>query len=423
MSGVALENSKVVGRIRHLKHGVASPVVVPSTAMSKLELTPDAQQSGVRPTVQRARVRKRHWLILLSFLLMVVVPVCATAYYLWTYAADQYASRVAFSVRTEETSSAIELLGGITELSGASSSDTDILFAYLESQDLVAQVDERTNLRAIWSRVTSADDPLFAFDPTGTIEDLHDHWDRKVSTAYDSSTRLIDLRVLAFDPLDAQRIAQAVLNESAAMIDRLSRIAQQDAIGATQVELNKAMERLKAARQSLTRFRNRTQIVDPSIDTQNQMGLLVTLQQQLAEALIASDLLAQTTRQNDPRVSQANRRIEVIEARILSERRNLGLGDETERREVFAALVGEYEGLVVDREFAEAAYAAALAAHDAALAEVRKKSRYLAAHVQPTLAEKAEYPERLTILAVVAVFSMFAWAIFCLVYYSLRDRR
>ena len=152
------------------------------------------------------------------------------------------------------------------------------------------------------------------------------------------------------------------------------------------------------------------------------MGLLVTLQQQLADALIDSDLLRDTTRQNDPRVAQANRRIEVIRARIASERRNLGLGDEGEGEEAFANLVGEYEGLIVDREFAESAYTAALAAHDAALAEVRKQSRYLAAHVQPTLAQRAEYPERIKILAIVGMLCFFAWSILCLVFYALRDR-
>lgn len=376
----------------------------------------------INPPARPARPRRRHRFLFVSFLVFVVIPVALSAYYLWTRAADQYASRVAFSVRTEEQSSAIELLGGITELSGSSSSDTDILFAYLTSQELVSRVDDRVDLRAIWSRVDIRDDPVFAFDPGGTIEDLQDHWARKIIIVYDSGTGLIDLKVLAFDPQDALRVARAILEECTAMINGLSRIAQEDSIRFTREELANAVERLKTARRALTQFRNRTQIVDPSIDTQNQMGLLVTLQQQLADALIDSDLLRDTTRQNDPRVAQANRRIEVIRARIASERRNLGLGDEGEGEEAFANLVGEYEGLIVDREFAESAYTAALAAHDAALAEVRKQSRYLAAHVQPTLAQRAEYPERIKILAIVGMLCFFAWSILCLVFYALRDR-
>ncbi|MFK7837000.1 MAG: capsule biosynthesis protein [Sulfitobacter sp.] len=379
-------------------------------------------QFAVRPPARPATTRRRHRFLLLTFTVMLMLPVCLTGFYLTERAADQYASHVAFSVRSEEQSSAIELLGGMTELSGSSSSDTDILFAYLSSQELVARVDQEVDLRAIWSRVPAGQDPIFTFDPEGTIEALQDHWARKISIVYDSSTGLIDLRVLAFDPQDAQRTAQAILEACAAMINSLSRTAQEDSIRFTQEELERAVVRLKTARRAITQFRNRTQVVDPSIDTQNQMGLLVTLQEQLAEALISSDLLADTTRKNDPRVTQAQRRIDVINARIAAERRNLGLGKEGGSGEAFASLVGEYEGLIVDREFAETAYTAALAAHDAALAEVRKQSRYLAAHVKPTLAEMAEYPRRLTILAVLAVFCFFGWSIFCLVFYSLRDR-
>lgn len=376
----------------------------------------------IKPPARPARPRRRHRFLMVSFVVFVLAPLLLASHYLWTRAADQYASRVAFSVRTEEQSSAIELLGGITELSGSSSSDTDILFAYLSSQELVMRVDAKVNLRQIWTRVSTEQDPIFAFEPSGTIEDLQDHWSRKISVVYDSATGLIDLEVLAFDPQDALRVAEAVLAECAAMINSLSRIAQGDSIRFTREELDSAEERLKAARRALTQFRNRTQIVDPSIDTQNQMGLLVTLQEQLAEALIAADLLVDTTRQDDPRITHANRRIEVIRARIASERQNLGLGEEGENGEVFANLVGEYEGLIVDREFAETAYTAALAAHDAALAEVRKQSRYLAAHVKPTLAQKAEYPERAKMLALLAMFCFFSWGILCLVFYSLRDR-
>lgn len=430
MSQAPSDISPPAGRVRHLKQGRAAPAQEPPkqpnvTAPQKVmppPAPPAIPEFVSRPPAQPARPRRRHVFLLLSFLFVVVVPVIAAATYLWTRAADQYASDVAFSVRTEEQGSAIELLGGITELSGSSSSDTDILFAYLSSQELVSRVNERVDLRAIWSRVSPQDDPVFAFDPTGTIEDLQAHWARKISIVYDSGTGLIDLEVLAFDPIDARDLAQAVLDECAAMINSLSKIAQEDSIRFTREELENAVARLKTARQALTRFRNRTQIVDPSIDTQNQMGLLVTLQQQLADALIESDLLQDTTRQNDPRIKQAKRRIDVINARIASERRKLGLGNEAEGGQAFADLVGEYEGLIVDREFAESAYTAALAGHDAALAEVRKQSRYLAAHVKPTLAQRAEYPERAKTLALLAVLCFFSWCIMCLVYYSVRDR-
>ena len=351
---------------------------------------------------------------------MVVLPAGISAYYLWVRASDQYISRVGFSVRTEEASSAIELLGGITNLSGSSSSDTDILYEFLQSQELVARIDSQLDLRAIWSRVDPAQDPVFAYHPPGSIEDLLEHLGRQVRIYYDGG--LIDLEVLAFTPQDARAIAQLIFEESTEMINQLSAIAREDAIGYARDELDRAEERLAAARVALAEWRNENQTVDPTADTAGQMGLVTNLQAQLAEALIELDILRDTTtRDDDPRVTQAERRISVIEDRIAAERAVLGTSGPG--RVAFADLVGQYERLQVDREFAEQAYTTALAAFDAARNDARRQSRYLAAHVRPTLAETSEYPKRATKLTTITIFAFLIWSVVVLVAYSLRDRR
>ncbi|WP_425093856.1 capsule biosynthesis protein [Tropicimonas sp. S265A] len=374
----------------------------------------------------KARLRRRHHLVLASFVCLVLAPILVAAWYLWTRAVDQYASFIGFSVRAEEVGSPIQLLGGVTDLSGSSSSDADILYKFLTSQELVARIDRTLDLRAIWSKVPPGQDPVFSYAPPGTIEDLLAHWSRKVTVYYDTTSGLIDLRVLAFAPGDAQAIAQQIFEESSAMINALSDLARQDAIGYARSELDQAEDRLRAARLALNSFRNRTQIVDPTIDAQGQMGLLSTLQAELAGALIDMDLLREVTVAQDPRLVQAARRIAVIETRIAEERQKLGLGGQGGgggTDPVFANLVGEYETLLVELEFAEQSYTTALAAHDAARHEAQRQSRYLAAHVTPTLAEKAEYPQRWMILSLLSLFAVLGWSVLVLVGYALRDRR
>ena len=151
------------------------------------------------------------------------------------------------------------------------------------------------------------------------------------------------------------------------------------------------------------------------------MGLVTNLQAQLAEALIQLDLLQETARENDPRITQAERLITVIETRIAAER--AVLGDTGNGRTGIADLVGEYERLLVDLEFAETAYTTSLASFDGARNEARRQSRYLAAHIRPTLAERAQYPDRPMTLAVITLFAFLIWSVVVLLAYSLRDRR
>ncbi len=375
--------------------------------------------TALRPPAEPAPPRKRHFGILAGFVLSVITPLAIIAWYLFAVAADQYASTVGFSVRKEEVSSPIELFGGVADFASTGSSDSDILYEFIRSQEIVETLEAALGLSVLYGRPDG--DPVFAYDPTGTIEDLQDYWHRMVRVTYDSTTELIEVRALAFTPEDARRISTAVFDESARLVDELSAIAQQDTIAFAKNEVERAVERLKSAREAMTGFRSRTQIVDPTADLQGQMGLLSTLEQQLADAMIAADMLRDGTGDDDPRISQAELRISVIEARIEDERRKLGRG--AGEGEDYATLLAEFERLAVDREFAEQAYTAALATYDQALAEARRKSRYLAAYIRPTLAEASEFPQKEVLLATAAFFLLSAWAIVVLVYYSVRDRR
>ena len=286
----------------------------------------------------------------------------------------------------------------------------------------MTRIDQRLNLRAIYSRHYQQD-PVFSFHPEGTIEDLVAYWTRMVRISYDANNGLMGLRVLAFDPHEAQRIAQAITDESVARINELSAVARADATRYAREELDQAVDRLRDAREAVTQFRSRNQIVDPLANIQGQVGLLNTLQEQLASALIDLDLLRDTARDSDPRITQLERRIEVIRARIAAERSEFGMGDQGETGDGYVALVGEFERLNVDREFAEQSYRSALMGYDVALGEAERTSRYLAAHITPTLAESSRYPERVLLFAGLTLFLLLVWAVGVLIYYSIRDRR
>ena len=374
----------------------------------------------VAPPARKARMKLRHYMIVLSFLLMVALPVGLAAWYLWTRAADQYASYTGFSVRSESASAPSEILGGLGNLmgvSGSSSTDTDVLFKFMQSHDLVTAVDEKLDLQAIWSKPEN--DPYFAYNGDGSREALLDEWQRKVRVYYDLG--MIELRVLAFDPVDAQNIATAILEESTVLINNLNEAAREDMLRYSREDLDQALDRLRTARLNMTEFRNQHRMVDPTADVAGQVGVVASLQEQLAQSLIELGMLQSNAQSNDPRISQAELRVRVIRDQIDAERGKIG--SETSNGEMLSDVVGQFESLTVDRVFAEQAYTAARAAYDGAVAEAQRQTRYLAAYVKPTLAEEAEYPERQKLLAIIGGFLLLIWLFGVLSFYSLRDRR
>lgn len=376
----------------------------------------------MRPAVKPAKIKKRHYGVILSFIILVLLPIGASAWYLYTRAADQYASTLGFVVRSEDVSSAADVFSGLSgTLGGGGQHDSDILYEFIRSSQLVQIIDEKLDLEEAFSRHFDVD-PLLSYNADGTIEDLTRFWQRNVRISYDTGSGLIELRVLAFDPIEAKVIASEVYAESTKMINNLSAIARADTTRYAQQDLDLSVDRLKQARESLTAFRLANQIVDPTADIQGQIGLLNTLQAQLADALIEFDLLSESTRDGDPRLEQAQRRISVIEDRITEERRKFSAEGQGPGGDTYAQTISEFERLTVDREFAETAYAASQAAYDGARAEANRQNRYLAAYITPTLAERAEFPQRELMLAIVALFSFLLWVISTLIFYALRDR-
>lgn len=377
-----------------------------------------ASLTTFRPPATVSKMRPRHTALLLSLFFMVVLPTLISAWYLWARAEDQYASHLGFSVHRENTMSGLGILSGLSSLSGSSSSDTDIIFNYINSQQLVTEIDAEIDLRSLWSKPEN--DPIFKFDTSEPIEGLVKYWKDMVNVYYDSSTRLIDVRVLAFAPEDAQKITEAIFRKSTVMINKLNDIAANDNLKYATEELDRSRAEVIRTRRDMTVFRNQYQIVDPESEIVAQSTILVTLQQQLAETLINLDLLREGNSTSDPRIPPLENRIRVIEERIVAEKAKIGSDS---GGEVFADVIAEYERLAAERLFAENAYQAARAAYETSLAENRRQSRYLAAHVLPTLAESSEYPKRLTRLALIAGFLSMIWAIMTLIVYSLRDRR
>ena len=371
------------------------------------------------PEVLPATMQPRHWMMLASFVLLVLAPFATVTTYLWARAVDQYHSEVAFSIRSEELGSAAAgLIGALTQINSGSASDADILFEYIRSQKIVEQIDAALDLRTIYNRAEG--DPFFTLGDAPAIEALHRQWGRMVDIGYDGGTGIIHVQTRAFAPEDARAIADAILAESDALVNALSEQAREDAIRFAREELDEAEANLRAVRDRLADFRRRYNIVDPEADVAGEMGILSALQAQLAQALVDRDVLTSYAAEGDQRVIQADRRIAAITARMEEDRSSL---DVTGVSASLPELVGRYEELLVDLEFANTAYTQSLAGLAAARAEARRQSRYLATHIRPTEAQSSLYPRRPLIAGLTGLFLLLGWGILMLVYYNVRDAR
>ncbi|WP_107498406.1 sugar transporter [Thalassobius sp. I31.1] len=362
-------------------------------------------------------MRSRHKFLIWSFMLVVQLPVGLLALYLGVFATPQFASSMSFSIRSEEFANPFDALSGLGELSSGTSSDAQIVFDFIRSQKIVRTIDEQVGLRALYSAPDN--DPVFTISADVSVEKLVQHWHSMVQINLDKGSGIVRVKAFAFNPEDARRINHNILQQSQELVDQLSFLARQDAIGYAQEDLESARERLKVARQELSEFRSSARIIDPTIAVQSQGGVSAALQQQLADAWIELDLLtAATTREDDPRLTQLRRRVAAIEGRLEEERQALAGSANSGMVEI----VGRFEALLVEREFAEQAFVSAAAAFDVARADAGRRTKYLAVHIEPTLSDTALYPRSWVIIPIAFALLLLSWAVAIMVAYSIRDR-
>ncbi|MEM7056119.1 MAG: capsule biosynthesis protein [Pseudomonadota bacterium] len=361
---------------------------------------------------------------ILGFLLIALGPALLCLWYLETHAADRYASRAAFSIRSNEAGPALEIFGAVAQLGGGgTTTDGQILYDFIQSQQIVEQIREAVPLELIWNKAER--DLLFALGQDQPVEELHDHWDRMVDISLDSATGILTLETQAFTPEDSLTIAKAILRSSSNLVNQLSDGAREDAVRFAATELDSAETRLRKIRTRLRSFRDLEQEVDPTQNAKAALGLVATLEEERARTQVRLDDLLGALDDQAPRVTSLKRRIRTLDEQIAQERTRLGRGDAgaAGSGRALSDIVGDYEELLVDREFAEQTYRLALATYEQAQTEARRRHRHLAVHVRPTLSERADHPDKPVWLITVSLAGFAFWAVLMLVIGNIRERR
>ncbi len=340
------------------------------------------------------------------FTLTVIAPTALSAFYLYVVAADQYHSKVAFSVRSIDSSPAASVFGMLAESSGAAADDALILFDYIKSQQMVRHLDENRRFDEIYNDERA--DPLFRLGEGQPIEWKTIYWNLLTLVSFNNTSRVVEVETYAFTPEGATELARGVAEASADLINRISQNARRDAVAAAEETVRGAEERLKRVRVALSTFRIAGKVVDPTEGAKIQTELIGKLEGALANELTQlNTLLSQGLSRSSAPVRVVQTRISSLRDQIEAEREKLG----DDAGGSISTSVSAYEELTVEREFAENLYKASLTALSQAQAEARRSQRYLAIHIAPTTAESAIYPSRSVIVLTIFATLTLLWGI------------
>ncbi|MBP1858260.1 RkpR, polysaccharide export protein [Rhizobium herbae] len=371
-------------------------------------------------------IRLRHAMIMVSFVAFVAIPAALASLYMMFIASDQYHSSASFSVRSIEATGSSDILGMFTQAStGNTGSDSYILMDFIGSERMLADAEKKFDLDKIYA--ARGLDYFYGMAAGLPVEDKLSYWRNMIDVNYDHASGIMQLQVKAFDPQQAQDIAKFILEESDALVNNLSASARDGVLKSAQDEMHLAESRLAKARAAVREYRDVSQEVDPvegaKLAAQLIGGLEAQLVQMNADLATAKSQMGEDT----PRIRVLKARIASVEEQLSSERQRLGSGNAGAQSESgasgdVAGRIQKFEALETEREFAERAYTASLGSLEKARIDAGNKQRYLAVFLEPSLSQMAQYPARFLNSFLVALGLLFAWAVFVMGYYNIRDR-
>lgn len=356
-----------------------------------------------------------------TFVLFVLLPAIAGGYYYGAVASDQYETETRLVVRTiglqmsdDQGAGQVSTLGG-----AAMVQDAHILVNYLKSEDVVQDLQEDLDLRALFSN--DKIDILSRLVDDASIEELHNHWRRHTLAYVDGPSGIIQFSVRAFSPDDAVTISNAAITRAAGLIEVMSQDAKIALLDRAKVELDKAQALYVASLNDLRDLQNQAGILNPFAEAGVSTETIGTLFLEKLRAEAEVGRLAASGVEGSPIVTQLRNKIQILEGQIVAQREQMaGLQDQSGQLTDFFSRITALE---TDRLLAESLYRSASRNYDLARSTTERRSTFVSVFSPPIKPTLPSYPERFGLWMILATCLLAAWATLVLVLAAINDHR
>ncbi|WBU59758.1 hypothetical protein [Paracoccus albus] len=390
----------------------------PPEALKAPEITFDYNDVGP------ARLRPRHAFLILTFIIIVVVPVGLSAWLSWSFAGTL--RQVTFSVTVQEQS--LGVLGESptgsdalrTAVTGSGAEETAIVRQLVNSEDFYRTIRDEIDLTAIWphDRVVPFLPPRY--DADAPVEEGHSYWLNMVSVNLGSRDNIIRITVTAFDQQSAERLLRAIQAEA----ERRLNLARTATLTAARAEAEKRVEELRVTdeknRQALLEFRLRSESIDPSLLGELNAEFRNVLRSMQAEEEIAIAEASASVSQDETLTRRSEDRIAALQYYL--ENPESSQGRVVTPKEA-SELIAEYHPLITEAEISGLSLRVAELSILHYNRELESNKVFLTSVTGGNSSTIQVFPQFGPTLIVVFIGTFTVWCLVLLTFYAIRDRK
>jgi capsule polysaccharide export protein KpsE/RkpR len=193
---------------------------------------------GLRDTWRQLRAHMSFWTIVGA------AAVLSTVYY-FVFAESLYDSKVIITIQNKSPITSGSVLGGMFG-SVAGSSQTQQLYEYIESMDMLKILDRKYHLRQLYS--SPSRNPFWRLWSPDRDDRFLDFYQNMMEIEPDTTNSIISIDVLDYDPHRAQSIASDIVAQSQQFMNQQSSIMQAQTMRYAQTELENSVKAVQAAK-------------------------------------------------------------------------------------------------------------------------------------------------------------------------------
>ncbi|HEY6722707.1 MAG TPA: hypothetical protein VI197_01715 [Polyangiaceae bacterium] len=394
------------------KPDVPGGAPVPSAPSAPAASLGNRDAAAAVRALRRARARRLGVRVALG----IGLPTVLASFYYFFVASSQYESVSLFTVQSAEARGMVGLETLIGAVPGAAAHDTLAVRDFITSRDMLSLLERQLKLSEHyadpvsdwWARLTNR----------SNSEDTYDYYREMVQVDHDSTSGVLTLRVRAFGPDYASKVAEAVLSESEKMVNHLSERARSDQTKVAQAEVAKAEQRLSKARLAIVELQREHVEFNPQQTATEAFALRGELKGELAMARAELMEARAFMQPNAPKVVALEERVRSLSAQVAEESRRLvnPKGDKG-----LTNSMAEFDAVMVEKEFAQSAYQSALTSLELARSEASRQHRYLATIAKPSVPNAETHPKRVRGVVTVVLLSAMLLGIVMLLVEAVRE--
>lgn len=313
----------------------------------------------------------------------------ASIVYLWLFTQDRFITTAEFKVSKQDSSGVdaglVQL--ALPGLSDSGSMDSQITIGYIESADLLLDLEKQFKLVDHYS--SSAKDFVFRLAPQSNLEERLEYYRKRITAHFDKDSGMTVITVDTFKPELSRAVAASLLTKSESFINIINQNIADQQLGFVRSEVERTARHVEEVNKDLLTLQNEHNFIHPDeVISANLKAIQELRMEQLKADAELSSILRDSP--NSPRIDTLRSRLRSLNELIDIESAKL-TGPEKDR---LSQLLLEFKQLELKLEFAIRLRTGAQMMLEKNRVDASARSRFFTVIQNPFLPEDVGIPRR-----------------------------